>query len=162
MWHHRGAKKYLYLSERLGRRVVRRYLGTGAAGELVAAAVALRRRQRETAARELAAEEAQLRATETLVLELCAAAAVLARATLVGQGHHQHNRGQWRRRRRWHEPADLPDPRADPNPETSADPRQVLGALARLSARAEEGDARSLCQLPPCPGPQPRRLAGPQ
>jgi hypothetical protein len=146
-WLRRGRRLYFYQPVRIGKRVTQVYIGGGRAGEVAAEAIAVRRRQREIAAHELAAEEAQLRATESLVLELCAAATVLARATLVGQGHHQHNRGQWRLRRRWHEPTDSADPRVDPGPETMVDPRQVLGALAGLSARAEEGDLRSLGQL---------------
>jgi hypothetical protein len=132
---------------RIGKRVTQVYVGRGRAGEVAAAAVALRRRQREAAARELAAEEAGLREVEASVLEAGAWATVLARVELVVRGYHQHDRGEWRKRRRAPEPPDQVDPGTAPDPETTADPRQVLGALAGLSVRAERGDPAALCEL---------------
>jgi hypothetical protein len=132
---------------RIGKRVTQVYVGAGRRGEVAAEAVALRRRQRETAAREVAAEEARLREVEAPLAELCTAVHLLARVELVLQGYHQHDRGQWRLRRRWHEPTDSPDPRADPGTKDAADLRQVLDALAGWSAGAEEGDYWALCEL---------------
>jgi hypothetical protein len=122
------------------------YLGTGAAGELVAAADARCRLARETAARELAAEEAQLREVEASVLELCTAATLLARAALVAQGLHRHG-GQWRKRRHAPQPSDHPDAGGDPGAPAPADHRQTLDTVRCLSELAERGDPGALRQL---------------
>jgi hypothetical protein len=146
-WDVRQSKRYYYRSERLGDQPVRRYIGTGRAGELAAAGDERRRLEREAAACALAAEEARLREAEAPLLELCAAAHLLARAALVAAGFHQHDRGQWRRRRRRQGPTGQPHAGADPDPQEAADPPQGLGALANLSARAEQGDPLALSEL---------------
>ncbi|HEV3258205.1 MAG TPA: hypothetical protein VG013_15075 [Gemmataceae bacterium] len=76
---------------------MRRYVGTGPAAEAEAAAIDRRRPERETATREFEEEQARLREAESYVLALCGLADLLARASLVAAGYHEH-RGQWRQR----------------------------------------------------------------
>jgi hypothetical protein len=90
---------YYTRSRKEGGRVVREYLGGGFLGELAARMDAERRRrrdEREAAQRE---ERERLDALVAPVEELCEAAEVIARAALVASGYHQHNRGEWRKRR---------------------------------------------------------------
>jgi hypothetical protein len=145
-WEVRGSKRYLYRPQRVRGRPRRIYLGCGRVGEQAAAADAQRRLERETAARELAAEEARLREAEAPLAQLCTEVHILGRACLVAEGFHQHARGQWRRRRRGQEPTGRPHASADPDPQ-AADPPQDLGALAALLQSAEQGGHWALCEL---------------
>jgi hypothetical protein len=90
---------YYTRSRKEGGRVIREYLGGGFLGELAAhmdAEERRRRQEREAAHRE---ERERLDALAAPVEELCEAAEVVARAALVASGYHQHNRGEWRKRR---------------------------------------------------------------
>jgi len=98
-WEQRGQKKYFYRTERVRGRAVRRYVGTGAAGEMAAAADGLRRLNREIEARERRAEQARQQEAEAPLLRLCNVTDLLARAALLAADYHRHARGSWRRRR---------------------------------------------------------------
>src|SRR5947209_6357382 len=98
-WQQRGGRRYYYRSERVRGRPVRRYVGTGPAGELAAAADGLRRLEREAEARDFRAAQARQQEAEAALLRLCDLTDVLARAALLAAGFHQHDRGAWRRRR---------------------------------------------------------------
>ena len=96
-WEHRGQKKYFYRTERVRGRAVRRYIGTGQAGELAAATDGLRRLEREIDARERRAEQARHQVAEAPLLGLCDVTDILTRVVLVAAGYRQHDRGAWRR-----------------------------------------------------------------
>jgi hypothetical protein len=90
---------YYTRSRKEGGRVVREYLGGGFLGELAARMDAERRRRREEEEAAHREERERLDALVAPVEELCEAAEVIARAALVASGYHQHNRGEWRKRR---------------------------------------------------------------
>ncbi len=98
-WERVGSRRYYYRSERLAGWPVRRYVGTGPAAELAAAADDLRRLQRAARARELEAERDRRREAEDPLLALCKLTDTLTRAALVAAGYRQHDRGEWRRPR---------------------------------------------------------------
>jgi hypothetical protein len=90
---------YYTRSRRVNGQVVREYVGGGLLGQLAARLDAEERRKRQ---QELAAwkeERERIEALMAPVEELCEAAEVIARAALLASGYHQHNRGEWRKRR---------------------------------------------------------------
>ncbi len=98
-WQQRGTKRYYYRNEWREGRSVRRYLGTGEVGALAATAEALRRVQKESAVRQWRAEQERRVAATALVDDLWEQVELLVRATLLGAGYHQHDRGTWRLKR---------------------------------------------------------------
>ena len=98
-WDIRNGKRYYYRSRRRGHQVVREYVGTGSIAEREAALDA-RRRVNEQAQREARrAEQNLVKEAETPALELVRLSDLILRATLVGSGFHQHDRGPWRKRK---------------------------------------------------------------
>ena len=98
-WEQVGARRYFYLSRRVGGRPRRVYVGpaNSPAAELAAAADGLRRLGREIAARERQAERERHREAEAPLLQLCQMTDALSRAALLAAGYRQHARGTWRR-----------------------------------------------------------------
>jgi hypothetical protein len=94
---------YYTRSRKVDGRVVREYVGTGPLAELAAELDAEERRRQEEQARAWKAEREHIEVLEAPVAELCEAAEILARATLVAGGYRQHNRGEWRKRRGEHQ-----------------------------------------------------------
>jgi hypothetical protein len=90
---------YYTRSKKVNGKVVREYVGGGLVGDLAARMDALKRRQREEEARAWREECERMEALEAPVEELCQASELLARASLLLAGYHQHNRGEWRKRR---------------------------------------------------------------
>jgi hypothetical protein len=90
---------YYTRSRKEGGRVVREYVGGGVLGTLAARMDAERRRRREEEAATRREERERLDVLVAPVEELCEAAEIIARAALVASGYHQHNRGEWRKRR---------------------------------------------------------------
>jgi hypothetical protein len=90
---------YYTRSRKEGGRVVREYVGSGPSGELASRIDAEKRQlhQKESAARKH--ERQCLEALMEPVEELCEAAEVIAHAALLASGYHQHNRGEWRKKR---------------------------------------------------------------
>jgi hypothetical protein len=86
---------YYYRVRKINGRVVREYVGAGLAGELAANEQAERDRRRAAAR----TERADLDRLAVELDELSALADLLARAALLAAGYHQHERGQWRKRR---------------------------------------------------------------
>ncbi len=95
----RGVGRYFTRSERVGGRVVRHYIGTGPIAELAAREDARRRREREAKRAALRAERESWDAVEDAASVAYATLGTLIRAGLLARGFHQHNRGEWRRRR---------------------------------------------------------------
>ena len=90
----RNARSYYYRARRVGPRVVKEYLGGGAAGEVAAREDAVQRATR--------AEQQQPQAHDAMHDQLsalsCQADAIVETA-LVAAGYHRHHRGPWRRKR---------------------------------------------------------------
>ncbi len=90
---------YYTRSRKVDGKVLREYLGTGPLAELAAQMDALKRCQREEEAQALREERERMEALESPLEELCEAAEVLTRATLLAAGYRRHNRGEWRKKR---------------------------------------------------------------
>lgn len=90
---------YYYRSRRAGRRVRKEYVAAGlhavAASDAAEQARMERRAERDERRAALAAFEAE----EAGLDDLCQRTETLVRATLLGAGYRQHDRGDWRRRR---------------------------------------------------------------
>ena len=98
-WEVRGSRRYYTRTRRAGGRLVREYVGTGPVAEMAAAADAVRQAQRRAEAEARRAERARWEAALAPLEELCLASDLLVRASLTAAGYHQHDRGEWRRRR---------------------------------------------------------------
>ena len=95
-WEQRGGRAYYYTAERVGGRVVKRYVGGAVAG--LAARMAAIERDKRLADRESArAAREAAEALDSPVAELDEVAGLVARAALLAAGYHQHNRGEWRK-----------------------------------------------------------------
>jgi hypothetical protein len=90
---------YYTKSKKIGGRVVRKYVGAGPLAELVAEMDNLRRRRLLEEAEAWRAERERIEALEASLEELCTAAKILSRATLLAAGYRRHKRGEWRRKR---------------------------------------------------------------
>jgi hypothetical protein len=95
----RRGTRYFTRSRKIGRRVVREYVGGGLVGELAAAQDQLRRAQHAATRADWRAERARLDAAERTLTAYCRATDQLLRAELTAAGFRQHARGDWRRRR---------------------------------------------------------------
>jgi hypothetical protein len=92
--------RYYTRSRRVDGRTVREYVG---AGEKAARAAAEDRSERQRHADDTsaqAAEQAHELAQEAPLIEFDILCTAVMRATLEEAGFHQHQRGEWRRRRR--------------------------------------------------------------
>ena len=91
--------KYYTRSKRVGGRVVREYVGSGAVAVHAARMDAVEREQRRAEAAAWRAERERLGKIDEQVAMFCRVADLFARAALVAAGFHRHDRGQWRKRR---------------------------------------------------------------
>ena len=82
--------------------VLKEYVGGGALGALAAKMDALKRLQQEEEVQALRKERLRMEALEAPLEELCTAAEILSRATLLPAGYRRHKRGEWRRKREAH------------------------------------------------------------
>src|SRR3954466_4764338 len=98
-WDVRGDRRYYYRSRREGKRAFRTYVGTGAVGEAAAAAVEAARAERQAAIDVRRDEQASLKESEAPLRSLCALTDQLMKASLVAVGYHQHDHGEWRKRK---------------------------------------------------------------
>jgi hypothetical protein len=90
---------YYTRTRKVNGKVVREYVGGGVLGELAAHMDAEERRLREEEKASRREERERLDALTAPGEELCEAAEVIARAVLLASGYHQHNRGEWRKKR---------------------------------------------------------------
>ncbi|MAF08829.1 hypothetical protein CMK11_00105 [Candidatus Poribacteria bacterium] len=95
----KGVGRYYTRSERVGGRVVRRYIGTGPLAELIAREDEARQREREAQRAAWSAEREAWDAIERRALDDSRKLDGVIRAHVVAEGFHQHKRGEWRRRR---------------------------------------------------------------
>ncbi len=100
-WQRVRDRQYFYRHRREGGTSRRIYVGAAGspAAELAAAADDLRRLGKEIEARERREERSRFREAEAPLLALCEVTTLLTRAALAAAGFHQHDRGEWRRRR---------------------------------------------------------------
>jgi hypothetical protein len=133
-WETRGRHRRYTRTLRRGGRVVRQYLGTGAAAELAARADARAREARRHDAEALRAEEAHRQVARAPLLDLYRWTDALVRATLTGLGYHQHAHGQWRKRRMAEAAAPAPE-------------KVYPAELKDVLERAHRGDAAALPAL---------------
>jgi hypothetical protein len=97
-WSQRKQNVYYYKSRRIGRHVVKDYIGRGPAAELVAQADAINRDERRQRAAAAAASQRQYVDLDLGLKRFHDESNWLIRAALVAAGHYQHARGKWRRR----------------------------------------------------------------
>jgi len=103
-WETRKGKRYLYIKMREGGRVVSQYVGAASAlgefhrGSELSFYAARRALERKRAAIRAEREEMDLLSGE--VADLCDGIDAVMRASLLLAGYHQHDRGQWRKRRK--------------------------------------------------------------
>ncbi len=100
-WESRPGGRYYYQKERLGARVVSRYVGAGELAEMIAKVddAGRARRRWEAVQRGMDGKERERqRALDRQVDQVIGQIRLLTSATLVLAGCHNH-RGQWRRRR---------------------------------------------------------------
>lgn len=98
-WEHRGNGTYYYTAERVGGRVVKRYVGAGYSAQMIAELERLARQERETKAGVERAVRESLDELDALLSPLNAIADAAIAAAMVAAGYHRHNRGSWRKRR---------------------------------------------------------------
>jgi hypothetical protein len=98
-WEQRKSAKYFYASRRLGRRVRKLYFGRGPHAEVAAAALDAARQQRRQAAAAAREEQAKFQEIDHLLADFHGQSGDWLAPALIAQGFHQHDRGQWRRRK---------------------------------------------------------------
>jgi hypothetical protein len=95
----KNGRRCYYRSKKVNGRVFRQYIGSGPAAELIAELDARRRKVRELEAEQRRQELACLNAADAPLRRMTKGTGLLLQAALLGTGHHQHDRGEWRRRR---------------------------------------------------------------
>ena len=98
-WEQRGNRSYYYRSVRSGGRVTKEYAGGGFMGLLAEEFDAEQREQRAYERARRKADQERWAALERPAIELDDLADMMTAATLLVAGYHQHDRGEWRRRR---------------------------------------------------------------
>jgi hypothetical protein len=97
VWHRQtNGHRYFYHSKIVRGKLVHTYLGTGPAAELVALQDARRREAQSQARRQ---ELANFQSAERPLMYMTKGTDLLFHAALLESGFHQHDRGEWRRRR---------------------------------------------------------------
>ncbi len=90
---------YYTRSRKVNGKVVREYIGGGLLGELAAQMDADTRQRREEESAALREDKQRTAELEEPIDELCESTDLLVKAALLAAGYHQHNRGEWRKRR---------------------------------------------------------------
>src|SRR5262245_55043484 len=99
-WTNRGGgRRYYYRSSRVNGRPTKVYVGYGNQAEAEAAEVETRKAERADRQRTLSAECKAHDEAVAPMDELCRLTDLLMKTHLVLAGYHQHDRGEWRRRR---------------------------------------------------------------
>lgn len=95
----RGGQRCYYRKERVGRRVLSRYVACGDAAEAIAEQVEQDQADRARARARLAELQARISEPDARLRSLDALADAAMRAALAEAGYRQHARGEWRKRR---------------------------------------------------------------
>jgi hypothetical protein len=99
-WESRNGKgRYYTRSRKVDGRITREYVGAGLAGELAAQHDHLSRAQRQAETAAWKTERARIEATDQDLDDLDALYTAAVRSILEAAGFHQHDRGEWRKRR---------------------------------------------------------------
>jgi len=142
------SRGYWYKTRRVEGRVVRDYVGHGAACEATAQ---LDRRDRQFRNEHQAStllQREQLLALDHVVQGACAAAATVMRAQLESQGYRQHARGQWRKRRTSIQ-SEADDMEATTKETTANDTRETETSVNEKSMVKASGKPTDLATMPP-------------
>lgn len=99
-WEQRGGRSYYYTAERIGGRVVKRYVGTGTVAELASQLDAINQQRQDAEEESDRAARVELDALMAALVPLDELGDLLTRAALLAAGFRQHHRGDWRRRRK--------------------------------------------------------------
>jgi hypothetical protein len=91
--------RYYTRSRRVAGRVVREYVGTGPGAQLAAAQDETRRQEALANQIALQREKAEVRELEASLAALDTLCAAFVTMTLEADAYHQHDRGEWRKRR---------------------------------------------------------------
>ena len=94
--------RYYTRSRRENGRVVREHVGGGMIGQPAAELDAQKRARHEAKRDAVRAEQEMLAVLDAPIQELTELADLLVRVALIATGHHQHHRGEWRKRRGQH------------------------------------------------------------
>ena len=94
-----GRGGYYTRSRRVNGRVVRQYVGCGRVAELAARMDEISRQQREAEAEMWRRERERIESLDASIATICEISDLFARLALIDAGFHQHNRGEWRKRR---------------------------------------------------------------
>jgi len=97
-WEHRPGGTYFYKAVRIDGLPRKLYIGKGDAAVAQARQHAARQQHRQAERESFLADRARLALAETALDELWSLVNLLARATLLTWGYHQHHGGEWRRR----------------------------------------------------------------
>ena len=98
-WVRRGRHRYYVRRRRVNGSVVRQPYGRGPEAQLAAALAAQNQREREAQWARRRQERGRWEADTRALQRLIAASDLLVRAALLAAGFHQHQQGDWRRRR---------------------------------------------------------------
>lgn len=98
-WEKRGGQAYYYTAERVGGRVVKRYVGAGPMAELAARLDTLKQNERDEAIEAVRRTRDELAALDAALAPLHELADAATTAALVAAGCHRPKRGKWRKRR---------------------------------------------------------------
>jgi hypothetical protein len=104
-WERRGRHRYFFWRKKVRGKESRTFVGRGPEAELAAALEQMRREQSEQQRRRRRAEQARWEAADEALARVVAVTKLLVRAALRGGGYHQHQRGEWRKRRNGKEQA---------------------------------------------------------
>lgn len=98
-WETRGQRRYYYRGRREQGRVIKVYVGGGAAGEQAAREDEQRQIARAVQRGIAELERASAKPAHDLMIELDSQVTIAIRSALTKSGYHQHARGRWRRKR---------------------------------------------------------------
>jgi hypothetical protein len=103
MWLNHGNRKVFYLCKRINGKPRQIRVGTGPLAEKLAAELETRKAARKAVAEACASGDAQTRAVEQPLDNLCAGLDQVVIASLLAIGFHRHDRSKWRKRREYRE-----------------------------------------------------------
>lgn len=95
-WDKRG---YYYRSKKVNGKVQREYHGKGHLAELLAQMDEIERQQRQAEQEQWKSEKSEMEALDEQISQLDEFADLITSVTMFAAGFHQHNRGEWRRKR---------------------------------------------------------------
>jgi hypothetical protein len=98
-WENRKNGSYFYTKERIGSRVVSRYIGNSETARLISQFEQMRREEKEIEREIEAAAVAELAAEDDEAERIAELVDLLTKGALIAGGFHQH-KGIWRRRRK--------------------------------------------------------------